>query len=353
MFVKLMVRDSWGESNHRLLGSGWIKDIPFLVNEYVVTTFLKVIRDKMVSTPDFSFDHLKGESGYEPYSMLEWNDVMASVYAEFVCDGNAQERPIVYVTQPSKRNIKIGEYRVFEYHRYEPPTIRNPQVVDAAMAQQQPRNGRSFPDLFWLLLCSDKNSYPISAGSTTTVSLELNIRVIVVGYVLQELKAGGQNPTKLARKAHSMQISPRHRVSDLFRDYESFSQFITNANKSHWKFLHFPDYQKFDPAPRNRLLATMLLCKDLKLDVPNNGISHDLNAGLCQVIRQGKLTPILRMGMKVMNEEFFEFILNLRREFTQTVLACFEGDDGPDPSYSQHARAVGKIYKEEDRRFVF
>jgi hypothetical protein len=320
------------------------------VNDYIVESFLKVITNRIISDPDYDMAEYRAPGIYNPYSIEEWNDVMAHAYSEFVCDDSkpehAKDEPIVYLTRPSKRNVKLGEYQRYLYTANEPPTVPNP---DVAVVQNPPRQGRSMPEKFWSYLCRVRKNCPTSAGGRTMVPLFISIRVVLVGSVLwktygeDELLKGVNSITKAwATTLHQKQISPHHRMSDMFPDFHSFQQFCTNTNKTIWFFGSHPHHPGVSDAQKAERLAIHVLCEQFQLDIDGDGISPQIDGDIARLLARRRLIPILEMGLKGMNADYLDYILALQVEFNERVRVAMATQAG---TYSTIAISEAEVFR--------
>jgi hypothetical protein len=84
---------------------GWKNDVPWHVYAYIGESLLFVIQDLIGQSPNYSQQDYMGEARYAPFSVDEFNNVIAATYVKFVTNGDAtREKPIVFHTTQKKRN---------------------------------------------------------------------------------------------------------------------------------------------------------------------------------------------------------------------------------------------------------
>lgn len=357
-----MLLQSSDEDNDPSVGTGWTYDVPRLVNQRICGRFLKALRDKICSTPGFNVEEVTADSGYFPYSTVEWNDVVAESYVTFVCQGVQGEKAILYKTTASRRNSTLGEYYVFDYNANEPP---NPNPIAPVIAERRERNGRTFPDLFWTDVCTAEHL--VEEGGHQ-VSINIMIRVVLVGSLL--LKGKPQllpNPNlpdtvnqdvrvtiPFQREVFGMEITPSHLLSNFFRDFDSFKEFVRNGSINHWRFKAYPDYAGESESKQTKMKMTVNLCKDFQLNKTGDGFSEELEGQISNVIRGRNLKEILSMGLTSMNDEYVDYILRIREQYQNSLWIAYnrEIEEGGGRSYVQLSKILGSEYRNGDREFV-
>jgi hypothetical protein len=319
---------------------------------------LLVIQAKISSTANFNVEELQAASGYDPYSLLEFNDVVANVYVSFVTGDDVTEKAIVYKTVGSRRNKWLGEYFEFEFNENEAP---DPNPVVPAILQETERNGRSFPDMFWSEVCTI-NHVVLVGGNQFQV--DIMIRAVLVGSLVlkahptilsQNVNRDGQQPQQkkvsitadFQRQLFGSWITPRHRLSVFFSDFDSFKHFVKNGGTNHWMFGAYPDYLGVK-VPKKRKLTTIVdLCKAFELDRTGQEFSHDLTEEILNVIDGGNLGSILSMGLKAMNAEYVDYIVSIREQYRNTLNSLLRtgGQENDATRYKKVSKDLGAEYK--------
>jgi hypothetical protein len=356
LMVKNLVLHSSENEFSASVGVGWTYDVPRLLYQHICRSFLLVLGEKMRSTPNFDVNAVTAQSGYDPYSMLEFNDVLAKVYVSFVGRALEGEKPIVYKTIASRRNYCVGEYFIFEYNENEAPN-QNP-VVPAAL-QDNEINAGAFPDLFWPEICTAQH---VVDEEGHRLCYSIMIRVVLVGAILLKAKPellSAQNAkvkvtAEFLRKQLGKLITPRHRLSAFFRDFKSFREFVKNSRTNHWRFSEYPHYPRLSETKKIQLRIIVDLCRDFQLDTKGDQFSDDLEGEISQVIARRVLNPIISMGLKAMNAEYVDYILRIKRQYQNTLLTTFNADneDDGEESYHEVATRLGKQYRDGSLEFV-
>lgn len=101
--VKYMVGFSWMDRGVSALPStddakGWKNDVPRHVYAHIVESFLFVMQAEIEATPNYNAQQYTGPAGYAPFSVEEFNDIIAASYVHFVTNGEESEKPIVFHT---------------------------------------------------------------------------------------------------------------------------------------------------------------------------------------------------------------------------------------------------------------
>jgi hypothetical protein len=199
---------------------GWKNDVPRHVYAYIVESFLFVIQDIIGQDTYSNQEEYLGESGYAPFSVDEFNDIIAQSYVVFVTNDVQGEEPIVFHTTEKKRNRNLGWYHVFEYNGTEVPSVPIANMGDEATERI---DHRICPDNFWADVCK-----PLDSQGGCRISL----RVMLVGHLLvtryPKVFTGGTISKTDAKEIHQIQITPDHKVSDLFGDLVRFQENVRN-----------------------------------------------------------------------------------------------------------------------------
>lgn len=333
MFVKQMFLHSRANEFDASVGIGWTYDVPRLLYKHICLCVLKVLQDKIAATPDFNVEEVTSESGYAPYSQLEFNDEVVKEYVSCVTQGNAEEKAIFYKTHPSRRNRPLGEFCEFVYHAYEAPDPN--QVVQ--VVEDRERNGRTYPEKFWPEVC---RAQIVIEGGGRPLEYGVMVRTVLVGSLMLKVKPGLLGPREdeekeTITKAFELEIfgkwiTERHRVSVFFRDFESFRDFVKNAKTNHWRFNDYPDFASVKSAPqRRKIRATVDLIQAFQLDQTGDQFSDVLNQQIMNAIRRRVCHPFMLLGLRAMNADYVDFILRMREQYeaTLTILLNREGQD--------------------------
>jgi hypothetical protein len=335
----------------RIKGSGWKNDIPGLVYEHIVGSFLNVMQKKMQeqisSNTDFDVQDITGDRGFDPFSIEEWHDVIGQVYVEFVTNGNSNEQAIVYRTSPSKRNKNLGEYCIFNYSQYPLSSIPVENRRVPVIAPQGDKKGHSMSERFWSPLC-DVEHIILASDGTQKLSFTISLSVVLVGSLLLKLEPrilGAVDKitvTKLHKeKVYGMQITPDHKVSELFPDFNLFSQFVKNKERTIWKFKESP-YAHMKEMEKQKHEAKVSLCLNFQFDPQNDVINGEIDAQIKHAISERKLIPILKQGMLGMNTCYVNFLLTMRTNYLLCVKNNLEEEMVRNPIAS-HCKASQEV----------
>jgi hypothetical protein len=290
-------------------------------------------------------DYVRGDGIHEAFSINEWNDAVGKAYVPFFTDGDESERAIVYHTTRLKRNRCIGVYFIYEYHPNQLPSIPLP-LADVAMVSTQV-DRRSCPDVFWSALCQVQCASP---------TFKINLRTVLVGSLLLKLEpqllapgiATLSQPLKM--RLHRMQITVDRTLSDLVPNYNTLHDCVKNSKKI-WLFERHP-FTNFQANHKKKQMKILQLCQCFKIEGEEEGVGDPLDAMISHVIRQGKLLPILDIGLKGMNGEYVEFLLKLQSHYEIAVQEKCQ-EQGSNFSPRKVAQSLANEWRKHDFALPF
>jgi hypothetical protein len=317
------------------------------------------MRDLIEAVPGYSArDEGSRNSGYLPFSNEEFNDIVAQVYVSFVTNNDPTQKAIVYHTTQSNRNRYLGEYYVFEYNGSEMVSVPDPTGARLPRREQaQDKNGRTFPDVFWSILCNA--SPPASLmGVGRVVPFTIAVRAVLVGSLLLKFDPNILGRQKAISKdtikeIYAMQITENHTIQDLCPDFAKFSTFVKNCADGCLQFRSHPYQQpNFTSEKRQQHLGKVALCRNFQLEGSNRSVlGEGLEDSISVAIRHGKLLQFLELGLRGMNNEYVEFLLRLQHLYEVTVSVAWDTEKIKLPltsSYRREAQKVAEAWREGD-----
>ena len=320
-------------------GKGWKNDVTMHLYRFIVFSFLNPVKD-LVQTSTAVEGHAEiYPSCFPPFSVQEFNDIIGEEYGLFVTNGDARQIPIVFHTTASNRNRYLGAYHEFHYSGGDLPSVPIPNVAQTQRNQrlQDPDNkqGRTYPDNFWSSVCKtwhtfkpgEQNREGKREGMPQKISFEISIKVVLMGHLFLTkcpgLLGGKSYPgTNMNRAVFEAQITANHTMGELFRDYKTFQNYVKNCERSVLQLRNYPYVDLINNNEHERLtcLEKVKLCENFQLGGANDdGVDEELKEKISQSLREGKLLPILNVGLLGMNDEYIEFMIKLENIYRATV----------------------------------
>jgi hypothetical protein len=111
-----------------------------------------------------------------------------------------------------------------------------------------------------------------------------------------------------------MQLTVDHTVADLVPDYNKLHECVKNTKSKVWLFEKHP-FNGLGEKHKRKQLKIVQLCQGFKIEGEAEGVGAPLDERISHVISQGKLLPILEVGLQGMNREYVEFLLKMRRNY--------------------------------------
>jgi hypothetical protein len=333
---------------------GWKNDVPRHVYVHIVESFLFVMQAEIETTSNFNPQDYIGEGGYAPFSVEEFNGVISESYVHFVTNGDERQKPIVFHTTQSKRNRNLGWYHVFQPSGIAVPTVptRNVPVIPV-----EPRiDHRKRPDIFWKTVCNPLDSQD---------GCQISLRVMVVGHLIVTnhrtiFESGALSDTAI-KEIFDTQITPDHKVSDLFGDWQRFLGNVNNMIR--YKIVSFrnhPEYPQFPERKRREHRRKVELFREFQMEgVDGDGVNQELQDAIAVALRNGILSEILKLGLKGMNSESVSYLINLHEEFLRRIdnESHLEEQMGLTAeectTYSQKSAALARAWRDADFIITF
>jgi hypothetical protein len=132
-------------------------------------------------------------------------------------------------------------------------------------------------------------------------------------------------------------------MNDLFPDYKSFQEFVKNCEKKVLQLRKYPYDDCINEDDRLKNLKKVQLCQNFQLGGVDDGVDEELKENITLTLRQGKLLPILSVGVSGMNEEYIEFMMKLRNMYNSAVDAEWDGEPG---SYRQTCSNIATTWRQ-------
>jgi hypothetical protein len=346
--------------------SGWRNDIPALLYQHIVATLLNVMQKRISDEPGFNVEEITGESGHSPFSIEEWHDVIGEVYVKFVTNGDPNEQAIVYRTTATKRNRYLGQYCTFNHHPNPILTVPVHNRRAPVVSPEDDKKGRTNPSRFWSSLCVVKHRFSMSDG--TVKQFNISLSAVLVGSLLLKLEpklfCDGSTPnddgtvnTKVSvtvsaehiKTIYGSQITPEHRVSDLFPNFNHFKDFVKNTEKNVWKFKQSP-FGGMKEVEKIQQMERVSVCLNFKIDPNSDVITAEIDATTKRVIQERKLLPILHQGLLAMNSRYVHFLMSLRVMYDLAILGnCKEeGEGSTTMTHRKASEEVATLWRQHD-----
>jgi hypothetical protein len=346
--------------------SGWKSDIPAILYQHIVGTLLNDMQKRLSNDPNLNVEEITGESGHSPFSIEEWHDVIGEVYVEFVTNGDPNEQAIVYRTTATKRNRYLGQYCTFNHHPNPILTVPVHNRRAPVVSPEDDKKGRTNPSRFWSSLCVVKHRFSMSDG--TVKQFNISLSAVLVGSLLLKLEpklfCDGSTPnddgtvnTKVLvtvsaehiKTIYGSQITPEHRVSDLFPNFNHFKDFVKNTEKNVWKFKQSP-FGGMKEVEKIQQMERVSVCLNLKIDPNSDVITAEIDATTKRVIQERKLLPILHQGLLAMNSRYVHFLMSLRIMYDLAILGnCKEeGEGSTTMTHRKASEEVATLWRQHD-----
>lgn len=323
---------------------GWKNDVPRHVYVYIVDSFLFQIQEIIESQgANYNAQDYMGDSGYSPFSVDEFNDIIAVTYVEFVTNGSGVgEEPIVYHTTERMRNRYLGWYHVFEYNGTE---IMSVPIPNSQEGETEKIDKRFCSDNFWSDVCK-----PLEKEAGCYISL----RVMVVGHLLvtkysADLTEKGRPSDRAVKEIHQTQITPDHKVCDIFGDWKRFRENVRNMFRNDTiNFLNYPSYSQIcDQRKKEQHRRKVQLFEDFQLEgVNGDGVDQSLEDEISVAIRNGKLSDIILLGLRGMNSAYVSYLIQCHKEFGNRVERASRLEAQTESETTTYRSKAAKLAKE-------
>jgi hypothetical protein len=123
------------------------------------------------------------------------------------------------------------------------------------------------------------------------------------------------------KEIHQKQITPDHKVCDLFGDWKCFRENMRNMFRYEIvSFKNHTHYPKMDKRKRREHLRKVQLFQEFQLDgVNGDGVDQALQDRIAAAIGNGNLSEVLKLGLKGMNSDYISFLIEGHEEFLRRV----------------------------------
>jgi len=291
---------------------GWRNYGPAMLYKYM-TSFLLRMQSFINESADS--DSRSSDIGDAPYSLNEFHRLFAEEYGSVITDGDVTQKAVVYHTTPSKRTRNVGWYHVFEYNSNPIDTRPDPEQNSPALARSTTR------DDFWCGICTAVgDSVSICIGHVLVGKLVLTHFPDILG---SSKLLGIEN----IRSLHGMKISKEHKMEVLFPDFDRFKDFVKNCLKKTLKWNKHPFAIGFSDAARQKLLCQYELCSNFEIENSDGSLDPALQQSIATALSQRNLESILSTGLRGMNSDYIDFLLELRVYYDQQYLALCANDE--------------------------
>jgi hypothetical protein len=219
---------SSGEARLGNCGRGWKNFVPRLLYRYCCDEVLPVWHNLMTQDSDFDVNGIRWKDGLDPFSVEEFDELVAEAYVGFVSCGDENKTPIVYHTTVSQRIREPGHYHIVRLGVPELEGIPDPVAApDDGVA-----TGRQAPQVFWQYMgthtvfeVNGRDSYNLSIG-----------QLLVGGVLLKNCPDLVNDQPPVVRKPwihglFSMNVTPIHMLGQFFPSIKFFEDYVKNIIK--------------------------------------------------------------------------------------------------------------------------
>jgi hypothetical protein len=277
--------------------------------------------------------------------VIEFNNIIAKCYVDFVTNGDEGELPIVFHTTEKVRNRNLGQYHVFVHNGHEVPSVAIANIADEPAERI---DHRFSADYFWNDVCK-----PWDREGRCTISL----RVMVVGHLAftryPKVFTGKSLSRGDSKDIHGMHITPDHKVRDLFGDLPRFQENVRNIFRHKMvAFRNYPEYPEFnnDESKQRELRRKYELFEHYQLHgVNGDGVDEQLEERIIVAIAEGNLSAILKLGLHGMTSDLVSYLIDAHQEFVRRIeIASSLENVETQSSYRKKAANLAKEWCQPD-----